>query len=115
MKWLVAVVAFVACNSKPPGGGGGGTGSTKPPIAAERSSCSTADDCTLVEACCGCSAGGRRVAIRKDAVAEYDATRAQRCGDSVCAQVISTDPSCNAEATCEAGACTVMAHSAPDP
>ena len=112
MRWLF-ILALVACgNSKPPANGGG---SAKPPIAAERDRCSTADDCTLVEACCGCSAGGRRVAIRKDAVAEYDATRPQRCGDSVCAAVMSNDPSCNAEATCEAGTCTVMAHSAPDP
>lgn len=83
---------------------------SKPPNAVERDACSTADDCTLVEACCGCSAGGKRVAIRKDAVAEYDATRPKRCGDSVCTAVMSQHSSCNAEAGCDAGRCKVMAH-----
>ena len=88
-----------------------------PPNAADRDTCATAEDCTLVDACCGCTAGGKRVAIRKDAVAEYDATRPQRCGDSVCATVMSDHSSCNAEATCEAGHCKVMAHmgDAPPP
>ena len=106
-----ALLFLLACSGSksPPANGGGG--SAKAPIAAERNSCSTAEDCTLVDACCGCNAAGRRVAIRKDAVAEYDATRPQRCGDSMCAQAISTDPSCHAEAACEAGKCTVMAHS----
>jgi len=81
-----------------------------PPVAAERDTCAVAEDCTLVEACCGCSAGGKRVAIRKDAVAEYDATRAKRCGDSVCPAVMSDHSSCNAEAACESGHCKVMAH-----
>jgi hypothetical protein len=38
----------------------------------------------------------------------------QRCGDSVCPQVISTHSSCNAEATCEANHCKVMAHLGDD-
>jgi hypothetical protein len=105
MKWLL-LLALGCSGSQAPSGGG----STKPPIAAERASCTTADDCTLVEACCGCSAGGRRVAIRKDAVGEYDATRAQRCGDSICKTVISQHPSCHAEAGCEAGVCVVLHH-----
>jgi len=81
-----------------------------PPNAVEKDVCTSPDDCTLVEACCGCSAGGKRVAIRKDAVAEYDGTRSKRCGDTVCAAVMSTHSSCNAEATCENGHCKVMAH-----
>ena len=81
-----------------------------PPNASERGSCAVANECTLVQACCGCNAGGRQVAIRKDAVAEYDRTRPQRCGDQMCAQMISSDPSCDAEATCEADHCKVVAH-----
>jgi hypothetical protein len=108
MKALLVLLAL-GCGGQQ-AASSGGSGSGKPPIAAERASCTTADDCTLVEACCGCNAGGRRVAIRKDAVAEYDATRPQRCGDSVCTTVISNHSSCLAEAGCEAGACVVLAH-----
>ena len=81
-----------------------------PPPPVDRKSCSAAEDCTLVEACCGCSAGGRRVSIRKDAVAEYEATRAQRCGESACTAVTSTHSSCDAEATCDNGECGAIGH-----
>jgi hypothetical protein len=103
---LVLAVALLGCGHKSAPG--------KPPAAADRNSCAVAEDCTLVEACCGCTAGGRRVAIRKDAVAEYDASRPQRCSDSACTAVISTHSSCSAEATCEAGTCKVMAHMGGD-
>jgi len=63
-------------------------------------SCTTADDCDLVDACCGCNAGGKKLAIRKDAVAAFEASREQRCGGLMCAQFISQDPSCDAEAIC---------------
>jgi hypothetical protein len=63
-------------------------------------SCATADDCVLVDACCGCSSGGSRLAIRKDAAAAFEASRPTRCGDRMCAQVISSDPSCDAEPIC---------------
>ncbi len=101
-----AVLLAIACGSK------SSTTDVKkpPPNAADRDNCTTAEDCTLIEACCGCTAAGKRVAIRKDAVAEYDATRRERCGDSVCPQAMSTHSSCNAEATCEANRCKVVAH-----
>ncbi len=108
----LALALAIACGGK--GASSTTAGDKPPPNAADRDSCTTDEDCTLVDACCGCNASGRRVAIRKDAVAEYDATRAQRCGDSVCAQAISTHSSCNAEATCEAGHCKVMAHMGSD-
>ncbi|MEO8706728.1 MAG: hypothetical protein ABI867_42270, partial [Kofleriaceae bacterium] len=92
MMRALAVVVLVGCGQQATPG--------KPPPA-DPKSCTVAEDCTLVEACCGCNAGGRRVAIRKDAVAEYDATRPKRCGDSACTTVMSTHSSCNAEATCE--------------
>jgi hypothetical protein len=100
------VLLAIACGSTP----STSTGTKKPPNAADRDTCTTAEDCTLVEACCGCTAGGKRVAIRKDAVAEYDSTRRERCGDTTCPQVISTHSSCKAEATCDAGHCKVLAH-----
>ena len=74
-------------------------------------SCTTIDDCDLVDACCGCNAGGRKLAIRKDAIAGFMASREQRCGDVVCAQVISQDPSCDAEAICGSrNRCRVAPH-----
>jgi hypothetical protein len=102
---------LVACGSK---SAPTGNASKLPPSAADLDACTLADECTLVDACCGCSAGGKKVALRKDKVAEYDATRASRCGDSMCPQVISTHSSCHAEAVCENDHCKVMAHMRPD-
>jgi hypothetical protein len=108
MRLALAIVTVLAvgCGQK------AASPSTPPPPAAtgDRKSCSVAEDCVLVDACCGCSAGGRRVSIRKDAVAEYEATRAQRCGDSACTAVMSNHSSCDAEATCENGECGVVGH-----
>lgn len=96
------------CGSSKPAAGGGGAA----PITGEvPDSCTTSDDCELVQACCGCNAGGKQIAIRKDAVAGFQAARPQRCADNMCAQVISTDPSCSAEAVCgQAGRCEVAPH-----
>ena len=95
----------IGCGSKPPP-------SDKPaPVTEPADSCTAADDCALVDACCGCNAGGKKIAIRKDAVAGFESSRAQRCGDQVCAQVISTDPSCDAEAICGSrNRCRVAPH-----
>ena len=74
-------------------------------------SCTTADDCELVDACCGCNSGGKKIAIRKDAVAGFQSTREQRCGGQMCAMHISTDPSCDAEAICGShNRCRVAPH-----
>jgi hypothetical protein len=90
--WL-AVVTF-GCGSKP-------SAPDKPvPITEPADRCTTADDCALVDACCGCNAGGKQIAIRKDDVAAFLASRDQRCAGVMCAQMISTDPSCDAEAIC---------------
>jgi hypothetical protein len=81
------------------------------PITEPATNCTTADDCDLVDACCGCNAGGKKFAIRKDAVAGFMASREQRCGNVVCAQMISTDPSCDAEAICGSrNRCRVAPH-----
>ncbi|MGE0870269.1 MAG: hypothetical protein AB7P03_17015 [Kofleriaceae bacterium] len=104
IRALVAVLALSACSSAPP------SNPKAAPTSDDRNSCESADDCVLVEACCGCSGGGRRVAIRKDAVTDYDATRAKRCADSTCTMAISTHPSCDAEAICDQGHCRVAPH-----
>ena len=109
MKALVfSVLATLAIGC----GAGAAPPPDKPAMTAEpANSCTTADDCALVDACCGCNAGGKKIAIRKDAVAGFESSRAQRCGDQVCAQVISTDPSCDAEAICGSrNRCRVAPH-----
>ena len=81
------------------------------PAAGPDDHCTTADDCVLVEACCGCTIGGHRIAIRKDAVAAYDATRPQRCGGRMCMHLMSHDPTCDAEPICGSGnRCRVAPH-----
>ncbi|HEX7837994.1 MAG TPA: hypothetical protein VF469_11055 [Kofleriaceae bacterium] len=102
---LMAAWLALGCGAKP-------AAPDKPvPITEPADRCTTADDCELVDACCGCNAGGKRIAIRKDAVAGFEASRAQRCADVMCAQVISTDPSCDAEAICGSGnRCQVAPH-----
>ena len=105
---ILAVLAIGCGSSKPaPTGGGSAT-----PITGELpDSCKVSEDCELVSACCGCNAGGKQIAIRKDAVAGFEAARPQRCADNMCAQVISTDPSCSAEAVCgQNGRCEVSPH-----
>jgi hypothetical protein len=98
----------IGCGSSKPATG---TGSAAPITGDLPDSCTTSEDCELVQACCGCNAGGKQIAIRKDAVAGFEAARPQRCADNMCAQVISTDASCNAEAVCgQNGRCEVSPH-----
>ena len=83
----------------------------KPVPAGPADHCETADDCDLADTCCGCNTGGRRIAMRKDAVAAFEASRAQRCGQVMCPQFISHDPSCDAEAICGSrNRCRVAPH-----
>lgn len=110
LAWLGAIVVLGAlgaagCGSKP-------SAPDKPaPITEPADNCTTSDDCDLVDACCGCNAGGKKIAIRKDAVAGFLASRGERCGDVMCAQVISTEPSCDAEAICGSrNRCRVAPH-----
>ncbi len=98
MKNLLLALALAACGSSKPA-------ATPAPVNPNPNaqlpvSCKSGDDCALVQACCGCNAGGKQIAIRADAVASFEASRQQRCAGQMCAQMISTDPSCDAEATC---------------
>jgi len=97
---LVAALGCGAAPPPPPPATGSGSSTERADLAELPDRCSAADDCELVDACCGCNAGGRKLAIRKDAVAAFERTHEQRCADQMCAQVISHDPSCDAEAIC---------------
>jgi hypothetical protein len=102
MRWLV--LALLAACGHPP---------SKPPDTAaprDTKACATDDDCTLVEACCGCARGGKRIALRKDAVAAHEARRAEVCAGSTCKDAELPHSSCDAEAVCRAGQCQVQAH-----
>ena len=103
---LALLLLLVACGAKTPPAGGG-SGSAAP---VDRKSCTADEDCVLVDACCGCGAGGKQIAIRKDGVEQYIATRDQRCVGQLCTAVMSEDPSCTAEAVCREGSCTVQPH-----
>jgi hypothetical protein len=104
MMRILILAAFAACGAPAPASKPG------PATTGDRTSCAAASDCALVETCCGCTAGGDRIAIRADAVAAYEAERPARCGGRMCPQVMSTHSSCTAEAGCEAGRCAVLAH-----
>lgn len=110
MKTLMFVLALAACSGTPkattsdPG--------KAPPIAeaADKDDCQTDDDCALVDACCGCNAGGRKVGIRADALPAYEKGRAARCGAAQCPAMMSEHPSCNAEAVCKKNHCRAQPH-----
>jgi len=105
----MCLVVAAACGSSKPAPEGGGA--VKPITGDLPDSCTSADDCELVQACCGCNAGGTQIAIRKDAVAGFEAARPERCGGNMCAQMISNHPSCSAEAVCgQNGRCEVAPH-----
>lgn len=81
------------------------------PKAAPPDSCTTAEDCALVDACCGCAVHGKQLAIRADAVASFNASRAQRCAGVVCDGLTGTDPTCDAEPICGSrNRCRVAPH-----
>ena len=109
MRFAALALVLAACGSSKPAPGA--TATTFDPSAPLPVACKVTDDCALVEACCGCNAGGKQIAIRADAVAGFQSSREQRCGGQMCAQAISSDPSCDAEATCgQNGRCNVTPH-----
>ena len=110
MKRCVLLLALVACGGSKPTGAPP-KGAPLDPNAPLPVACKVSEDCALVQACCGCSAGGKQIAIRADAVASFEASRESRCAGQMCAQMISTDASCDAEATCgQNGRCNVTPH-----
>nr|HEX4315875.1 hypothetical protein [Kofleriaceae bacterium] len=108
---ILGLVALAACGApqpKPPVAGEDKSGPVQE--AADRDDCTTDADCTLVDACCGCGAGGRKVGLRMDALTAYEKNRPNRCKDVACAAVMSDHPSCNAEPVCRKGHCRAQAH-----
>jgi hypothetical protein len=111
--WLGAVVCALGCALAI--GCGGPSAPDKPVVPPSPShpddQCTSADECDLADACCGCNAGGKRIAMRKDAIPAFKASFEQRCHDVMCAQFISQDPTCDAEAICGSrGRCRVAPH-----
>ncbi|MGB8294887.1 MAG: hypothetical protein WCG85_05620 [Polyangia bacterium] len=71
--------------------------------------CQADSDCVLVpDDCCGCSGGGKQKAIPKKDRASSERARQARCAGTLCAEVMSQDPSCAAtSAVCKEGKCTL--------
>ena len=87
-----------------------GGGSGKPSKAkSEPSQCRKDADCALVaDDCCGCTAGGKQRAIPLKNRDAYQRDLRKRCEGTLCAEVISDDPSCKAaSAKCEEGRCVL--------
>ena len=97
---------LVAC------GGHASAPAPAPSAPADTKSCTADDDCALVDACCGCAQGGKRFAIRKDAVAAHEAQRAKQCAGEQCKRAEDSLPhsSCDAEAVCRDNKCAVQPH-----
>lgn len=68
--------------------------------------CATNNDCTLLKtSCCGCNEGGKQRAVPTAHVeAELDKLIIN-CQESMCIQVLSSDPSCKQKAQCSKGRC----------
>jgi hypothetical protein len=119
VRWpAVAVVAVVATLL----GGALGTGcggsrtqtSDGPALPRVDDSCMSDNDCDVADTCCTCDEGGKRIAMRRDALAEFMGAREERCGGVTCAQMISIDPSCRASVRCgNFGRCQLVPLSRP--
>ena len=71
--------------------------------------CQVDSDCVLVPYdCCGCTGGGKQRALSKKDKAGYERARQARCAGTLCAAVMSQDPTCAAtSAVCKEGKCTL--------
>jgi hypothetical protein len=101
--WLVAaalalgtppVLSALGC------GGSQSMADSTPRMPPPPDSCITDFDCDVVDDCCRCDSGGRQIAIRKDAVADFMVERDQRCAGAMCPLMTSNDASCNADLKC---------------
>ncbi len=71
--------------------------------------CKVAADCVVEPSdCCDCANGGKQHAIPKKQAAASKAARAERCKNTVCTMMLSTDPSCGQRAACVDGACVLV-------
>jgi hypothetical protein len=73
---------------------------------AEEQSCWKDSECTLVEDCCGCGAGGLRMSVREDRIGEVTDRSAAVCEQRSCPGQPSQHRSCSATAArCAGGRC----------
>lgn len=85
---------------------GGGNAAVQAKESNTNSSCKSDDDCTLIKAdCCGCSQGGKQIAIPRAEISARQAKLMAECKGIFCAQVMSPDPSCKLKAQCVDGRC----------
>jgi hypothetical protein len=71
--------------------------------------CKKPADCEVIPVeCCGCNAGGAQMAVPKARVAALKKERAKKCKGTVCAQMMSQDPSCLQVPTCKDGRCVLI-------
>jgi|GEM_PF-2628665 len=81
-------------------------GATKP--TATGAACKVAADCVAIKAdCCDCNNGGAQKVVGKGEVAKLDKELKARCKGTMCATMMSNDPSCGKKADCVAGHCAL--------
>jgi hypothetical protein len=78
---------------------------------ASKTSCQADSDCMLTQAdCCGCTSGGKNIAIAKAYDATWNGELSANCKNVACVQVISQDPSCTSQAVCDNNNCALKAN-----
>jgi hypothetical protein len=104
---LVVLFALAACGPAQPTN----TTGRMPAGVADFGGCNPAveqDPCTLIDDCCGCERGGKRLAVHRDTgVKEWESRRTWRCAETACPKKPGTDASCAsaAHAVCAVNQC----------
>lgn len=102
----LATAPDLAVEKKAAAGKTGKKGEKAEKAAAE---CKAASDCVVEPAdCCDCANGGKQHAIAKARAAASKAARAERCKNTVCTMMLSTDPTCGQRADCVDGTCVMV-------
>jgi hypothetical protein len=88
---------------------GGGPAQGKPKKAAvDTAECHEDTDCVLVtDGCCGCNEGGKQRALPKRAREAYEKKRQAICKKTMCPQLMSEHPTCEARAVCKDKVCSL--------
>ena len=108
---LVAVVCLAVVLGTTPAATATSRGAAKgvpagPAPAAAPAECKKDADCTAVpDDCCSCGEGGSQRAVSNKKKDAYENQRTKRCAGTMCAQMMSTHPSCSQHAICAAGVC----------
>ncbi len=101
MKFLVTIIVvsfLIGCSH---------TGAnTKKSNTIDMKACSKDSQCVSVAAsCCGCSSGGKNMAISSQKKSEWNKIHDEVCAKNICPMMMSNDPSCDATPVCIAGKC----------